>query len=85
MVLLEFGINDWYYAELSGPCSYGQLRSAFQIGVDSFSKRCVSRGDKLIFIDHGRDMPIRCLVTALHAWDPDATADEENDESGDDE
>ncbi len=78
VVLLERGVNDWYYTELSGACRSSVLRSALTIGLDSSpAGGCVTKGDVIIV----RDSPgftHRCFITGMYEWDDDAPAPEED-------
>ncbi|WP_428408309.1 DUF6491 family protein [Hyphococcus sp.] len=77
VVLLERGVNEWYYTELSGACRSNTLRSALSIGIDSMpAGGCVSKGDVIIV----KDTPgftHRCFITGIYEWDDDAPAPEE--------
>jgi len=82
VVLLQRGVNDWYYVELLGACSNNVLRSAIQIAIESRpGAGCITRGDQIIV----RDTPglsRRCHVQRMYEWDDDASApDTESDES----
>ncbi|WP_375204171.1 DUF6491 family protein [Hyphococcus sp.] len=72
VVLLEKGVNDWYYTELSGNCRSSTLRSALSIGLDSSpAGGCVTKGDVIIV----RDSPgftNRCFITGIYEWNEDA-------------
>lgn len=76
VVLLERGLNHWYWVELAGGCRESMLRSALSIGIDSRpAGGCVSRGDVIIV----RDTPSftrRCVITRIYEWDEDAVAEE---------
>ena len=81
-VLLQRGVNDWYYVELIGGCSNRILRSALSIGIGGRpSGACVTSGDIIIV----RDNPAatrRCAVRRIYRWDDDAiTAEEESNDS----
>ncbi|MFC2952335.1 DUF6491 family protein [Marinicaulis aureus] len=80
VVLLEKGVNDWYYTELSGNCRSNTLRSALSIGLDSSpAGGCVTKGDVIIV----RDSPgftNRCFITGIYKWDEDAALDQESPE-----
>lgn len=77
VILLQQGVNDWYYVELLGPCPNRVLRSAIQIGIESLpGPSCITRGDVIIV----RDTPgleRRCNVQRMYKWDDDAVAPEE--------
>ena len=74
-VLLERGVNDWYYVELVGTCSESQLRFAQSVAIVSRpSGGCVTRGDTLVFSDSAffNDRPIernRCVIRRIYKWD----------------
>ncbi len=72
VVLLQRGVNDWYYVELIGGCSNRILRTALAIGIGGRpSGACVSSGDIIIV----RDNPAasrRCAVQRIYRWDDDA-------------
>ncbi|MEM8935905.1 MAG: DUF6491 family protein [Pseudomonadota bacterium] len=83
-VLLEEGINDWYFVELSGLCRKFDIRSAEFLVIDTFgSSSCVTRGDSLIFKDFGGHRGNRCVITSIYEWDEDAeeVADEDETET----
>ena len=91
VILLERAINDWYYVELIGPCSYNRLKFAQAIGIKTFpGSGCLSRGDELIFSDSvfGADSELdltRCRVNGIYEWVvPEEDEDDEEDESDDD-
>lgn len=79
-VLLERGVNDWYYVELIGMCSESQLRFAQSVAIVSRpSGGCLTSGDTLIFSDSAffNDRPIernRCTVRRIYKWDEKAPA-----------
>ena len=86
VVLLERAINDWYYVELIGPCSYNRLKFAQAIGIRTFpGSGCLSRGDELIFSDSvfGADSELdltRCRVNGIYKWlVPEEDAQDGND------
>ncbi len=73
VVLLQRGVNNWYYVELIGGCSNRVLRTALEIGIGGRpSGACVTSGDVIIV----RDNPAatrRCAVQRIYQWDDDAT------------
>ncbi|MEO1243659.1 MAG: DUF6491 family protein [Pseudomonadota bacterium] len=81
VILLQQGVNDWYYVELLGPCPNRVLRSAIQIGIESApGPSCITRGDVIIV----RDTPglaRRCNVRRMYKWDDDAVEPEEASEN----
>lgn len=79
-ILLQRGVNDWYYFDLVGACDYRVLRSAIEIGIESRpGPNCITRGDFIIVRDTP-GLPRRCSVQGMYAWDDDAEApDEESD------
>ena len=78
VLLLEKGVNHWYYVELVGGCRYNALRSALTIGIDSHpGGGCISRGDTIIVEDNG--FSLRCAIQNIYEWDEDAQAPEEDD------
>jgi len=80
-VLLQRGVNDWYYVELLGACDYRVLRSAVQIGIDSLpGPNCITRGD-LIIVRDTPGLARRCNVQGMYAWDDDAEAPDEDTKS----
>lgn len=75
-VLLQRGVNDWYYVELIGACDRRVLRSAIEIGIDSRpGANCITRGD-IIIVRDTPGLPRRCNVRGMYAWDDDAEAPE---------
>ncbi len=79
-VLLQRGVNDWYYVELLGACSHRVLRSAIEIGIESRpGANCITRGD-LIIVRDTPGLPRRCNVRRIYAWDDDAEAPKEDEE-----
>lgn len=76
VVLLQRGVNDWYYVELIGACSNRILRTALEIGIGGRpSGACVASGDIIVV----RDNPAatrRCAVQRIYRWDDDATAEQ---------
>ena len=85
VVLLNKGVNNWYFVELSGACTTSRLRFAQAVGIDTFGGGgCLSRGDRLIFSDtpfkpRPHDLT-RCLVGHIYEWDEDAVEEEESEE-----
>lgn len=81
VVLLQRGVNNWYYVELLGACPNRVLRSAIQIGIDSRpGPSCIGPGDVIIV----RDTPglaRRCNIQRIYEWDDDAEATEETSEN----
>lgn len=81
VVLLEKGVNDWYYTELSGACRSSTLRSALSIGIDSRpAGGCVTRGDAII-VNDGPGFTQRCFITGIYKWDKDAKAEDKEAEA----
>lgn len=79
-VLLQRGVNDWYYVELLGACSHRVLRFAQQIGIESRpAGGCIRRGD-IIIVQDTPGIPRRCSVRDMYKWDDDAETPEEDDE-----
>jgi hypothetical protein len=82
-VLLERGVNDWYFVELIGMCSESQLRFAQSVAIVSRpSGGCLTTGDTLIFSDSAffNDRPIernRCTVRRIYKWDEKAPVPDE--------
>lgn len=77
-VLLQRGVNDWYYVELLGACDHRVLRFAQQIGIDSRpGAGCITRGDTIIVRDTP-GIPRRCSVLDMYKWDDDAEAPDED-------
>lgn len=82
VVLLERGVNDWYYVELIGMCSESQLRFAQSVAIVSRpAGGCVTTGDTLVFSDSAfsNDRPIernRCTIRRIYKWDEKAPAPE---------
>ncbi|MEZ5892880.1 MAG: DUF6491 family protein [Parvularculaceae bacterium] len=76
-VLLERGVNDWYYVELTGACRESLFRSAITIGIDSRpGGGCVSKGDTIIV----RDSPgftQRCFIKKIYKWDEHAAPEQQ--------
>ena len=71
-VLLQKGVNDWYYVELRGGCSNRILRTALAIGIDGRpSGSCVTRGD-VIVVGENRAAKRRCFIQRMYQWDDDA-------------
>lgn len=74
-VLLERGVNDWYYVDLIGACEEQRLRFAQSVAIVSRpAGGCLTPGDTLIFSDSVffNDRPIernRCTVRRIYAWD----------------
>lgn len=83
-VLLERGVNDWYYVELIGMCSERQLRFAQSVAIVSRpSGGCVTSGDRLVFSDSAffSDRPIErnhCTIRRIYKWNEDAAAPDES-------
>lgn len=81
-VLLEKGVNDWFFVELRGACASRSLRFAQAIGIDTFGGGgCLTRGDTLIFSSSAfkpkpHDLS-RCFVDDMYKWDEDAVEEEE--------
>jgi hypothetical protein len=94
VVLIERAVNNWYYVELMGGCSYNRLKFAQAVGIDtSPGSGCLSRGDQLIFSDSvfapQQELDLtRCRVSAIYEWvvpdEDDGDADENEDDQGDD-
>lgn len=78
-VLLERGVNDWYYVTLAGACRESIFRSAIAIGLETRpGGGCVTNGDVILV----RDAPgftQRCVITRINKWDHKAAA---RDDSG---
>ena len=84
-VLLQRGVNDWYYVELLGACDHRVLRFAQQIGIDSRpGGGCITRGDTIIVRDTP-GIPRRCSVLDMYKWDDDAKAPDKDAEDEDSE
>ena len=76
VVLLERGVNDWYYVTLSGNCRSSSLRSALSIGIDSSpAGGCVRKGDVIIVKD-SPGFTNRCFIKEIYKWDEDAAMDD---------
>lgn len=90
-ILLEKGVNDWFKATLIGACNYRELKWAQAVAIDQRpAGGCVTPGDYLIFSrsafgDFKFPNTTRCAISAIYKWDPDAKADEDASETGDDE
>jgi len=83
VLLLRQSVNHWYYVELLGACPYSTLRTALNIGIDSFSGGgCIRRGDTIIVEDSS--FPRRCTVQHIYEWDEDAAASDEDDGEAED-
>lgn len=81
VVLLEKGVNDWYYVELQGYCPSRIFRSAERIGIESKpAGGCVTRGDVIIVRDFG-GFTNRCFITRIYKWDDKAQPAENGEES----
>jgi hypothetical protein len=79
-VLLERGVNDWYYVSLSGACDRYLFRHAFAIGLDVRpGGGCVRRGDVIVVRDPSY-FNRRCIITRINEWNdrarPGGAADE---------
>lgn len=82
-VLLEKGVNDWYRAEVTGPCRESDFRSAITIGVESHpAGGCLTRGDAIIVKAPG-DIRQRCIITKINKWDEKATPSSESEKEPD--
>lgn len=81
VVLLEKGVNDWFYVELQGYCPSRIFRAAETIGIESRpSGGCVTRGDVIIVRDSGH-FTSRCFITRMSEWDEKAQPDAGDEES----
>ena len=81
VVLLQKGVNDWYYVELTGYCPSRIFQTAEAIGIESKpTGGCLSKGDVIIVKDTG-GFPSRCFVTKISTWDDKAKAPEAEEES----
>lgn len=81
VVLLEKGVNDWFYVELQGYCPSRIFRSAERIAIESKpSGGCVSRGDVIIVRDFG-GFTNRCYITTIREWDEKAQPEENGENS----
>lgn len=84
VVLLQKGVNDWYYVELLGTCDSSVLRSAEHIGIESRpAGGCITRGDTILVRDHP-DLIRRCAIQRMYKWDDKAPAPDKEQASGDD-
>lgn len=80
VVLLEKGVNDWYYVELQGHCPARVFRMAEQIAIESRpAGGCLARGDVIIVRDVGR-FTSRCFVRNIRRWDDAAPAPEKKED-----
>ena len=87
VILLEKGVNNWFYVELLGACDYRVLRSALHIGIDSRpAGGCITRGD-IIIVEDSPGFDRRCSIRRMYRWDPDAPApgEEESEEEQEEE
>lgn len=76
VVLLQRGVNDWYYVELQGYCPSRIFQSAETIGIESKpGGGCLTKGDVIIVKDTAQ-FPSRCFVTKISKWDDKAKAPE---------
>ena len=77
VVLLEYGVRDWYRVELLGPCDESTLNFAQRIAIDSWpGSGCITRGDT-IYVEDTSNFNRRCTITKIYKWDEDATAGDE--------
>jgi len=84
VVLLEEGVNDWYYVKVSGPCPERVFRFAHVIALDSRpAGGCIRRGDVIIVEDTG-NFARRCHIKRIYEWDDKAPAPGEEGESEND-
>ncbi len=78
VVLLQRGVNNWYYVDLIGGCSNRILRTALAISIGGRpSGACVTSGDVIVV----RDNPAasrRCVVQRIYRWDDDAAKASDN-------
>lgn len=75
-VLLEKGVNDWYYVKVSKSCRARDFNFAQTIGIESSpAGGCVTRGD-VILVDNGAYVD-RCFIRDIYEWDEDAPASEQ--------
>lgn len=80
VVLLERGVNEWYYTELTGVCRANALRSAIAIGIESRpAGGCVTKGD-VIIVEDSPGFTQRCIITDIYKWDEDAPAPDEDED-----
>ena len=80
VVLLQKGVNDWYYVELTGYCPSRVFQTAEAIGIESKpAGGCLTKGDVIIVQDTG-GFPSRCFVTKISKWDDKAKAPEAEEE-----
>ena len=76
-VLLERGVNNWYFVKLSGACHARDFRFAQTIGIESRpAGGCLRRGD-VILVRGGGDFVNRCHIRGIYQWDEDAEAPED--------
>lgn len=84
VVLLEEGVNDWYYVKVSGGCDERLFRFAHVIGIDSGrGGGCLRRGDSIIVEDTG-SFSRRCYIKRIYEWDDKAPAPSETPPSEED-
>ena len=75
VVLLQKGVNDWYYVDLIGGCSNRILRSALEIVIGGRpSGSCFTSGDIIVVRDNPASTR-RCAVQHIYRWDDDAAGD----------
>ena len=83
VVLLEKGVNDWYYVEVSGGCRARTFNFATAIGIESRpAGGCVTQGDVIIVRDTA-NFNRRCFIKKIYEWDGDAQAPADDEDASD--
>lgn len=83
VVLLDKGVHDWYYVELTGYCPARVFQSAERIAIESRpAGGCLTRGDTIVVHDVG-NLANRCFIKKMSKWDDKAhpAEDQENSSS----
>lgn len=74
-LLLEQGVRNWHYVELSGPCSYRELRLTQRIALASRpAGGCIRSGDRITLLDTN-DFDRTCVVRKIYEWNEGAAAE----------
>jgi len=76
-VLLQKGVNDWFFVELSGACRASDFRFANTIGIESRpAGGCLTWND-VIVVRSGGGFKKRCFIQSIYEWNEDALEDED--------